>query len=103
MRGYSQAFDVQNPACLLIRLRALLGINARAEILCLLASAQEMHPSEAARMTGYYQKTIQTTLVEMAQSGRHPDTNLQKGKILQTKARRTRYPAENRRQISKVA
>jgi hypothetical protein len=69
LRGYSQAFDVQKPACLLIRLRALLGINARAEILCLLASVQEMHPSEAARMTGYYQKTIQTTLVEMAQSG----------------------------------
>ena len=50
-------------------MRALLGINARAEILCLLASVQEMHPSEAARMTGNYQKTIQTTLVEMAQSG----------------------------------
>jgi hypothetical protein len=69
LRGYSQAFDLQNPACLLLRLRALLGINARAEILCLLASVKEIHPSEAARLTAYYQKTIQTTLVEMAQSG----------------------------------
>jgi hypothetical protein len=69
LRGYSQAFDLQNLACLLLRLRALLGINARAEILCLLASIKEIHPSEAARITGYYQKTIQTTLVEMAQSG----------------------------------
>ncbi|MHC4757586.1 MAG: winged helix-turn-helix domain-containing protein [Planctomycetota bacterium] len=69
LRGYSQAFDMQSPACLLIRLRALLGINARAEILCLLASVKEIHPSEAARITGYYQKTIQTTLVEMSQSG----------------------------------
>ena len=69
LRGYSQAFDLQSPACLLLRLRALLGINARAEILCLLASVKEIHPSEAARTTGYYQKTIQTTLVEMAQSG----------------------------------
>ncbi|MDD5459354.1 MAG: winged helix-turn-helix domain-containing protein [Phycisphaerae bacterium] len=69
LRGYSQAFDLQSPACLLLRLRALLGINARAEILCLLASGKEIHPSEAARITGYYQKTIQTTLVEMAQSG----------------------------------
>ena len=69
LRGYSQSFDLQSPACLLLRLRALLGINARAEILCLLASVKEMYPSEAARLTAYYQKTIQTTLVEMAQSG----------------------------------
>jgi len=69
LRGYSQSFDLQSPACLLLRLRALLGINARAEILCLLASVTEIHPSEGARRTAYYQKTIQTTLVEMAQSG----------------------------------
>ena len=69
LRGYSQGFDPQNSSCLLLRLRAFLGIHARAEILCLLASVQETHPSEAARLTGYYQKTIQTTLVEMAQSG----------------------------------
>ena len=69
MRGYSQAFDLQSPSCLLLRLRALLGINARAEILCLLASVTEIHPSKAARATAYYQKTIQTTLVEMARSG----------------------------------
>jgi hypothetical protein len=69
LRGYSQSFDLYNPACLLLRLRALLGIHARAEILCLLASAKEVHPTEAARQTAYYQKTIQTTLVEMSQSG----------------------------------
>jgi hypothetical protein len=69
LRGYSQPFDSQSPACLLLRLRTLLGISARAEILCLLASINEIHPSRAARITSYYQKTIQTTLVEMAQSG----------------------------------
>jgi len=69
LRGYSQAFDMQSSACLLLRLRALLGINARAEILCLLASVKEVHPSEAARKISYYQKTVQTTLVEMALSG----------------------------------
>jgi len=68
-RGYSRSFNLQSPACLLLRLRALLGINARAEILCLLASVKEIHPTEAARQTAYYQKTIQTTLVEIAQSG----------------------------------
>jgi hypothetical protein len=69
LRGRSQSFDLDGPACLLLRLRALIGINARAEILCLLASAKEIHPSEAARQTGYYQKTVQTALVEMARSG----------------------------------
>ncbi|MHC4525270.1 MAG: winged helix-turn-helix domain-containing protein [Planctomycetota bacterium] len=69
LRGYSQTFDLQSPACLLLRLRALIGIHARAELLCLLSSVQEIHPSQAARLTGYYQKTIQTTLVEMVRSG----------------------------------
>jgi hypothetical protein len=69
LRGYSQSFEMNSPACLLLRLRAFLGINARAEILCLLASVKEIHPSEAARRIAYYQKTAQTTLVEMAQSG----------------------------------
>ena len=69
LRGYSQSFDLHSPSSLLLRLRAFLGINARAEVLCLLASVKEIHPSEAARRTAYYQKTIQTTLVEMAQSG----------------------------------
>lgn len=69
LRGYSSSFDVDSIGCLLLRLRALLGINARAEILCLLASVKEIHPAQAAKMTGYYQKTVQTTLVEMSRSG----------------------------------
>ncbi|NQT01407.1 MAG: hypothetical protein HQ580_05265 [Planctomycetes bacterium] len=68
-RGYSQSFDVQSPACLLLRLRALIGMHARAEILCLLASVKEIHPAEVARQTTYYQKTVQTALLDMAQSG----------------------------------
>jgi hypothetical protein len=69
LRGYSGSFDFDSINCLLLRLRALFGINARAEILCLLASVKEIHPTRAAMMTGYYQKTIQTTLVEMSRSG----------------------------------
>jgi len=44
-------------------------MHARAEILCLLASTKEIHAAQAARQTSYYQKTIQTALLEMAQSG----------------------------------
>ncbi len=69
LRGYSQSFDMQSPACLQLRLRAFLGVNARAEILCLLASEDEIQPNNAAARLSYYQKTIQTILLEMAQSG----------------------------------
>ena len=69
LRGYSQSFAFDSSACLLLRLRALIGIHARAELLCLLAAVDQIHPSQAARMTGYSQKTIQTTLVEMSRSG----------------------------------
>jgi len=68
-RHLSKSFSVESPACLLLKLRALFGITARCEILCLLASVDEIHPAQAARLTGYYQKTIQTTLLEMSQSG----------------------------------
>ena len=86
LRRYSQSFDLHSPACLLLRLRALLGINARAEILCLLASVKEVHPTEAARQTAYYQKTIQTTLVEMAQSGVIQTRTSKKEKFYRLKA-----------------
>ena len=69
LRGHSKSFDPRHPACLLLRLRALIGMHARAEILCLLASTDSLRPAEAARQTCYYQKTIQTALLEMAQSG----------------------------------
>ena len=68
-RHLSKSFSVESPACLLLKLRALFGITARCEILCLLATVDEIHPAQAARLTGYYQKTMQTTLIEMAQSG----------------------------------
>jgi hypothetical protein len=68
-RHLSKSFYVQSPACLLLKLRAMFGITARCEILCLLACGDEIHPAQAARLTAYYQKTVQTTLLEMAQSG----------------------------------
>ena len=63
----------------------MFGINARAEILCLLASVKEIHPSEAARRTAYYQKTVQTTLVEMSQSGAILSRNSKKEKFYRLK------------------
>jgi hypothetical protein len=69
LRGNSQPFPTHGMQTLLLRLRALLGINARCELLCLLGSTEEIHPSEIARQTGYFPRTIQNALVEMSRSG----------------------------------
>jgi hypothetical protein len=69
LRGYSQPLPVQGTATLLLRLRALLGVNSRCELLCLLGANDEIHPADIARQTGYFARTIQSALAEMARSG----------------------------------
>lgn len=69
LRGYSRPFPVQGMATLLLRLRALLGVNSRCELLCLLGSRDEIHPADVARQTGYFARTTQSALVDMARSG----------------------------------
>lgn len=69
LRGHAQLFPAKGMPSLLLRLRALLGVNARCELLCLLAAAEEIHPSDIARQTGYSPRTVQNTLAEMARSG----------------------------------
>jgi len=68
-RGHAQLFPTKGMPSLLLRLRALLGVNARCELLCLLAATEEIHPSDVARQTGYSPRTVQNTLAEMARSG----------------------------------
>jgi hypothetical protein len=69
LRGNAQPFPAKGIPSLLLRLRALLGVNARCELLCLLGAAHEIHPSEIARQTGYFPRTVQNALAEMAHSG----------------------------------
>ena len=69
LRGYSRPFPAQGMPALLLRLRALLGVNARCELLCLLGAVNEIHPSDIARQTGYFPRTTQSALAEMARSG----------------------------------
>jgi hypothetical protein len=85
LRGYSQHFPQQGAPTLLLRLRALLGVNSRCELLCLLGSVDEIHPSDVARQTGYYPRTTQNALAEMAGSGvvRVRTTNREKRYCLQ--------------------
>ncbi len=67
--GKAGPFPPQGMPSLLLRLRALLGVNARCELLCTLGASEEVHPSGVARPVGYSIRTAQTTLAEMAVSG----------------------------------
>src|SRR3989337_528869 len=44
LRGHAQPFPTKGMPSLLLRLRALLGVNAHCELFCLLAAAEEIHP-----------------------------------------------------------
>ncbi len=68
-RSLSQPFPREGMPTLLLRLRALLGVNIRCEILCLLGSVDEIHPSLIARLIGQNPRSTQNVLAEMVRSG----------------------------------
>lgn len=68
-RGHARPFPREGMAALLLRLRALFGVNLRCEILCLLGSADEVHPSRVARLIGRDPRSTQIVLAEMVHSG----------------------------------
>jgi hypothetical protein len=68
-RGHSQPFPAEKPPAFLLRLRALIGVSSRCEMLCLLAGGAAIHPAEAARRAVCHRRTAQNALKEMAQSG----------------------------------
>lgn len=69
LRGFSRRFNAVMPECALLRLRALFGITARAETILYLLTHDMAHPSHIARETGFSQKNVQDTLVDMSASG----------------------------------
>ena len=69
LRGYSQKFSAASPACLALRLRALLGVSVRCEIVLYLLTHEAAHPSRIAREAYYFDRAVQSTLVDMSQSG----------------------------------
>lgn len=69
VRGMSRPPNPTLPPNLLLALRALIGVSARAEVILCLATGPAAHPSEIARLTGYKPRTMQLLLQEMALSG----------------------------------
>lgn len=68
LRQQTQTFDPNRPETLLLKLRALFGVNSRADLVALLLGHEPVNASEAARLVRYFQRTAYNTLVEMALS-----------------------------------
>lgn len=68
-RGVASSFSPEYAVNLLLRLRALLGVNARCEILAYLLLNGRGSPRAIARACGYYPATVTKALSEMGASG----------------------------------
>jgi len=68
-RGMSRPVPMNDPRCLMFRIRALFGVNIRADLLAHLIVSGEDYPTQTGRTLGFSQKQVQDTLVEMAESG----------------------------------
>lgn len=68
-RALVQPVTMKHPCALQFRLRVLLGLGMRADILCYLLTHDGGHASGIAQLLGYSQKRVQDTLIEMADSG----------------------------------
>lgn len=68
-RRMSQPPRTDQPAAFLFKLRALFGNQARAEVMAWLLANELGHPAEIARQTGYFRRTVQLVLNELAASG----------------------------------
>jgi len=69
LRGLSQVPKPDQPATFLFKLRALFGLQTRAEVMAWLLTHETGHPAEIARATGYFRGSIQSVLNELTQSG----------------------------------
>jgi len=68
-RGVAERFHPEPPSNLLLRLRALMGVNSRCEILQFLLLNGRGSPRAIARDCYYFPATISKALSEMSQSG----------------------------------
>lgn len=63
-------FNPDLSANLILKLRALFGLNSRCEIISYLLTHKEANPSEIAAVTGYSSKTIYNAISDMYMSGK---------------------------------
>ena len=68
-RGYSQPFPANATSSLFLKMRALIGVNTRSDVLTYLALNSTGHPREVARELNYSQKAIHDVMTDLACSG----------------------------------
>ena len=68
-RGVAQPFRTHDNATLLLKLRALIGVSSRCEIMTYLLLNEYGSPRAVARSCGYYPATVIKALTEMEDSG----------------------------------
>lgn len=69
LRGRARRFPADLPAARMLRMRALLGVGARADILCYLGCDREGHSHAIARRLRYSQKTVYDVLADFECAG----------------------------------
>lgn len=69
LRRLSQPADPHRPTNFLIKLRAIFGMQARAEVMAYLLAVESGHPGQMAVQLAYFPRTLQTTLNDLARSG----------------------------------
>lgn len=69
LRRMSQPPRPDRPATFLFKLRALFGLQSRAEVIGWLLSNEYGHPAEIARQTGYFRRSVQLVLNDLTASG----------------------------------
>ncbi len=69
-RKVAVQFKPDLSANLILKLRALFGLNSRCEIISYLLTHKEANPTEIAAVTGYSSKTIYNAISEMYMSGK---------------------------------
>ena len=68
-RGLSKPPRTNQPGAFLLQLRALFGLQSRAEVLAWLLAHESGHPAQIARETGYFRGSVQNVLNELEISG----------------------------------
>lgn len=68
-RGLSKPPRTNQPGAFLLQLRALFGMQSRAEVLAWLLAHESGHPAQIARETGYFRGSVQNVLNELEISG----------------------------------
>ncbi len=69
-RNNAASFNSANVSNLILKLRAIFGVNSRSEVISFLLTHEEANATEIASATSYFSKTIYNTLGEMHFSGK---------------------------------